>query len=134
MAEITKLKKKAWNIFSRYIRTRDCLLSSNSTEFGKCFTCDKIYPIKQLQAGHFVDSRTKPVLFNEDIVHSQCARCNIYRKGAKDDYTPKMISIWGTDKVLEFLELRHNKDKTWRKQELEEVIELCNQKLKELML
>jgi hypothetical protein len=129
---ITKLKKDAWDMFSKYIRTRDCLEDGGTTEHGMCFTCGKVYPFKQLQAGHFVDGRTKPVLFNEDIVHSQCMQCNVFKKGNKDEYTPKMISIWGVDKVMEFLELRHNKDKTWRREELEEIYIKYKLKLGEL--
>lgn len=118
---ITKLKKDAWDWFSKYIRLRDCLLTSGTKEYGNCFTCGRSYSFKQLQAGHFVDSRTKPVLFNEDIVHAQCYACNVPKKGNKDEYTPKMIEMFGTKKVLEFLELRHNKDKTWTREELESI-------------
>jgi len=119
---ITKLKVKAWNLFSRYIRYRDCYATCGSYEYGQCYTCEKEYPLKKLQAGHFVDSRTKPVLFNPDIVKAQCMQCNVFKKGNKDFYTPKMIKEYGQEKVIEFLELRHNKDKKWSREELEEVI------------
>ena len=119
---ITKLKVKAWNLFSRYIRYRDCYATCGSYEYGQCYTCEKEYPFKKLQAGHFVDSRTKPVLFNPDIVKAQCMQCNVFKKGNKDFYTPKMIKEYGQEKVLEFLELRHNKDKKWSREELEKVI------------
>jgi len=33
--------------------------------------------------------------------------------------------------VLEFLELRHNKDKTWRREELYKVIEIYQNKIQE---
>lgn len=120
---ITKLKAKAWNLFSKYIRYRDCYITTNTYVYGVCYTCEKEYPFNKLQAGHFVDSRTKPVLFNPDIVKAQCMQCNVYKKGNKDFYTPKMIAEYGQDKVLEFLELRHNKDKKWSREELEEVID-----------
>jgi len=120
---ITKLKAKAWNLFSKYIRYRDCYITTNTYVYGVCYTCEKEYPFNKLQAGHFVDSRTKPVLFNPDIVKAQCMQCNVLKKGNKDFYTPKMIAEYGQEKVLEFLELRHNKDKKWSREELEEVID-----------
>ena len=120
---VTKLKAKAWNLFSKYIRYRDCYITTNTYVYGVCYTCEKEYPFNKLQAGHFVDSRTKPVLFNPDIVKAQCMQCNVFKKGNKDFYTPKMITEYGQDKVLEFLELRHNKDKKWSREELEEVID-----------
>lgn len=126
---VSKLKKEAWILFSKYIRTRDCLATTGNTEYGKCVTCDKTYPFNQLQASHFVDGRTKPVLFNEDIVYAGCMGCNVFKKGNKDAYTPFMIEKYGTEKVLEFLELRHNKDKVWTVEELEEVIQKYSIKL-----
>ena len=130
---VSQLKKKAWDIFSRYIRTRDCIETTGYPDQGRCFTCDIIYPFKKLQAGHFVDGRTKPVLFNEDIVRIQCSGCNLFKKGNKDSYFPKMVEIHGIDRVLEFLELRHSKDKTWSKEELEAVAEIYKEKLENLL-
>ncbi len=129
---VSSLKKKAWEVFSKYIRLRDCLEYDSAGECGRCVTCKRIYPLKQLQAGHFVDSRTKPVLFNEDIVYAQCAGCNVFKKGNKDEYTPFMIEKFGPEKVLEFLELRHSKDKTWSKHELEVILEKYKLSLEEL--
>lgn len=129
---ISKLKKEAWDLFSKFIRSRDCLATTGDIEYGKCVTCGRVYPFGQLQASHFIDGRTKPVLFNEDIVYAGCMSCNVFKKGNKDAYTPFMINKYGTEKVLEFLDLRHNKDKTWRRCELEEVIERYKIKLNEL--
>lgn len=132
LRSLSLLKKDAWSVFSLYIRRRDCIASSGDPTYGNCFTCGESLPIGKLQAGHFVDGRTKPVLFHEDIVHSQCYKCNIALKGAKEDYTLKMLDLWGTDKVREFLELRHSKDKIWKREELLAVIEKYREKLNEL--
>ena len=69
-------KDKAWTAFSAYIRTRDCLRFTGDESEGMCITCKKGFPYKQLQAGHFVGGRGNAVLFREDIVYSQCAKCN----------------------------------------------------------
>jgi len=69
-------KGKAWDAFSLYIRTRDCLRFTGDPELGVCVTCKTPKPRKELQAGHFVPGRGNAVLFNEQIVYSQCGHCN----------------------------------------------------------
>lgn len=72
-----KAKKKAWAAFSAFIRTRDCIKYGNSLEDGQCVSCGRPFPYKRLQAGHFIQSRRNAILLDEDIVHSQCAGCNL---------------------------------------------------------
>lgn len=75
-SERAKAKEKAWRAFSQYIRTRDCIRFSNDPNLGKCVTCNRAYPFKQLQAGHFIQGRGNAVLFDERLVYSQCVGCN----------------------------------------------------------
>ena len=72
-----KAKKKAWAAFSTFIRTRDCIKYGNSLEDGMCVSCGRPFPLKRLQAGHFIQSRRNAILLDEDIVHAQCAGCNL---------------------------------------------------------
>jgi len=69
-------KTKAWDAFSLYIRTRDCIRFTGDPEQGMCVTCKNPFPRTKLQAGHFVAGRGNAVLFNEQIVYSQCGYCN----------------------------------------------------------
>ena len=69
-------KDKAWAAFSIYIRTRDCLRFTGEPTQGMCVTCKAKKPFKELQAGHFVAGRGNAVLFNEQVVYSQCSYCN----------------------------------------------------------
>lgn len=69
-------KDKAWNAFSLYIRTRDCLRFTGDPERGICVTCKTPKLRKELQAGHFVGGRGNAVLFREDLVYAQCSYCN----------------------------------------------------------
>lgn len=71
-----KAKDKAWEAFSLYIRTRDCLRFTGNPNDGMCVTCKGKFPRIKLQAGHFVAGRGNAVLFNEKIVYSQCGYCN----------------------------------------------------------
>src|ERR1019366_6086358 len=71
-----KAKDNAWDSFSIYIRTRDCLKTTGNPDEGLCCTCSRLYSIKQLQAGHFIPGRHNSVLFSEQGVHAQCFGCN----------------------------------------------------------
>lgn len=106
-----KAKEKAWDAFSLYIRTRDCLRFRNSTTEGMCVTCKRDYPLKSLQAGHFIQGRGNAVLFDERIVYSQCLGCNgnpPYGKGGNYvEYFVFMEEEWGREKIEEFRALKH---------------------------
>ena len=69
-------KKKAWDAFSIYIRTRDCIRFTGDPTRGICVTCKTPRSIKELQAGHFVGGRGNAVLFDERLVYSQDGYCN----------------------------------------------------------
>ncbi len=76
-----QMKDKAWQSFSRYIRLRDCILTTGTKDEGVCFTCKDRLPINKLQAGHLVDGRTDAVLFDENNVKAQCYACNVAKHG-----------------------------------------------------
>ncbi len=108
---LKKAKDKAWVEFSRYIRTRDCLRFTGDPEQGKCVTCNRSYPFKSLQAGHFIQGRMNAVLFDERIVYSQCLGCNgnppMGKGGNYVEYFVFMEKEWGRDMIDEFLALKH---------------------------
>jgi hypothetical protein len=77
------LKQEAWVAFSKYIRIRDSLATTGTTDRCVCITCGKTVPSfrtadggNSLQAGHAIDKRTNNILFDEDIVNGQCSLCN----------------------------------------------------------
>lgn len=116
----SKLKKAAWKAFSRYIRLRDCLVTTGTKTHAKCVTCGRVYSFNELDAGHFIDGRGGSVLFDEDLVNAQCQGCNRFKHGNKDAYTPFMIKRYGLKKVEEFWALK-NQIKSWSIEELEEI-------------
>lgn len=85
------LKKKAWTLFSLYIRWKH----TDKLGVCKCVTCGFQGEPKDLQAGHFVDSRNNTVLFDEQLVHPQCYRCNVKLKGNKIKYAKFMQERYG---------------------------------------
>lgn len=106
-----KAKEAAWASFSRYIRTRDCLRFSGDPELGKCVTCNRAYPYKQLQAGHFIQGRGNAVLFDDRIVYSQCVGCNgnppMGKGGNYVEYFIFMEQEWGRTMIDEFRALKY---------------------------
>ena len=98
---LSQLKKKCWEVFSRYIRTRDCLKTTGCTSFGLCFTCQKRYHIKLLQAGHFISGRHNANLFSEKGTNAQCYNCNINLRGNTLEYRRQIIKMYGEGADLE---------------------------------
>ena len=124
-------KKKAWDEFSKYIRTRDCLKTTGCSSWGLCITCGKRYHFKLLQAGHFISGRRNNNLFNRTGCHAQCYNCNINLKGNTLVYRRKIIEMYGEgyDEVLE------QQDKVIKKFTIGELQELridFHEKIKEM--
>ncbi len=100
---VSKVKKDVWDIFSRYIRLRDCLRTTGCSSWGLCFTCGKRLHFKMLQAGHFIAGRHNANLFSEKGTHAQCYNCNINLRGNTLEYRRQIIKMYGQgyDEVLE---------------------------------
>lgn len=122
VSSISKSKKKAWGWFSKYIRLRDCLLTTGTKEVGKCFTCDRVYPFEKLQAGHFLAGRGATILFVEDNVHAQCYGCNVAKHGNVEEYYPRMLDLYGQKRIDE-LKFLKNQTHQWTVDELEKIAE-----------
>ena len=102
MAKRTPLKiakDNAWDAFSAFIRTRDCLRTSGTLEEGVCISCDKCIPYKGSQAGHFIAGRTNAILLDEDLVHLQCYHCNIGLSGNYVEYFVRMEKLYTREEI-----------------------------------
>ncbi len=130
-SELKRSKDKAWDTFSRYIRTRDCIRFTGTPENGMCVTCKKYLPFKKLQAGHFIAGRTNAVLFDEEAVYSQCYSCNVGRGGAYVEYFVFMEEEVGRAKIDELRQKRHLSVK-YKKQDYDQIRELYQSKLEAL--
>jgi len=116
------LKKKAWDAFSKLIRTRDCIRTTGCPEWGLCITCGKRYHIKLFQAGHFISGRHLANLFSEKGTHAQCYNCNINLKGNTLEYRRQIIKLYGEGADLE-LEAIEKKQRQIKSFEYEEMIQ-----------
>lgn len=134
--ERQKAKDKAWESFSKYIRTRDCIRFSGDPTMGKCVTCNRAYEFKKLQAGHFIQGRGNSVLFDERIVYSQCVGCNgnppMGKGGNYVEYYVFMLEEWGQIMIDEFRALKHE-TKQYKIHDFIEIKEKFDNKTKALL-
>jgi hypothetical protein len=87
------LKKKAWRLFSEYIRRRD------ADEGGtlSCITCGKLMHWKEAHAGHAIPGRHNAVLLDPEITFGQCPVCNLWKSGNYPIYTTVLIKKHGME-------------------------------------
>lgn len=128
---ISKLKKEVWDICSKYVRTRDCLKTTGTVDFGNCITCTALIRLKDGDAGHFIQGRMNSILFDETCVHLQCRRCNRFLGGEPLKYRRAIIRLYGEGYDVQ-LEERAMETKKFTRTELAELKEYFTQKLKEL--
>lgn len=128
----SKAKAKAWQEFSKFIRTRDSIATTGDTDSGVCCTCGKLIPFKQSQAGHFIAGRTNALLFDEDIVHLQCYACNVCNHGEQLEYYYYMKRHYTEDQILEMRKLRYQTVK-YTTDELLQIADKYKEKTNELL-
>lgn len=125
-------KLKAWKAFSRYIRVRDCLLTTGKPDHGICCTCGKAVEYKYSQAGHFISGRRNAVLFSEKGVHLQCYGCNIGRGGALHEYWLFMEEKYGRPVIDQLI--RESKETVkYTKQDYQDIAKEYHDKIEELL-
>lgn len=108
-SEKAKLKDKAWKLFSKYIR----LKHADKDGYVACVTCGVKKPWNDgMQAGHFVDSRSNSVLFDEELVYPQCVGCNMFKGGSKIEYTLFMLRKgYSAEDVTDMVNRKHKPKK-----------------------
>lgn len=113
---VSQLKKKAWVVFSKWIRKRDKYI---------CFTCGTSYTPEEaykIHAGHFITRSHNSTLFNERNVNAQCYACNIMKRGNAGVYAFRLMKKYG-DGVVGELVKESQKIKQFTPKELEEIIQ-----------
>ena len=130
---LKKAKDKAWNMFSKYIRLRDCLETTGKKDEGVCRTCGKVFPFKKLQAGHAIPGRNNSILCDPEIVFCQCQGCNLWGGGRiQNVYTLFIIEKYGVEfyekKVRESNQLVKYTESDWESiyQHYKELYELLD--------
>jgi hypothetical protein len=90
---IIKIRDKADNVFSKFIRNRD-----NHT----CYTCGKQMKPSESQCGHYESRSHLGTRYSEENCHCQCVGCNVFKKGNYPIYALRLQEEYGKD-ILEKL-------------------------------
>jgi len=122
-----KLKKDVWDVFSEYIRKRDCLRTTGSLEYGECISCGRTVEYHKLDAGHFVPKKAGNY-FSERGVHAQCRKCNRYEHGNQLGYRRALVELYGED-VTDELEVEDKQDIKYTRSDLEELKRYYKEKI-----
>jgi len=104
------LKRKAWKIFSEWIRKRDKY---------KCFTCSKQLTPQNSNAGHYIHKDCMD--FNEKNINCQCVFCNSFKHGNLIEYGIRLEKKYGYG-ILQTLKREGDQIKKFKKSELEQII------------
>ena len=125
-SKLSILKDKVQRIFNEYIRLRD--------QHFPCISCGSTTKIKQ--AGHYFNVKSNTSLrFDEDNVNGECQGCNAFNESHLIFYGDNLkLKIGGQrltnlkQRAKTFKECPH----IWTIPELEQLIELYNEKIKSL--
>lgn len=122
---IAKYKKKVFTTVSEYIRRRD----SDKQGMCRCCTCGIKKHWKQMHAGHFRHGSTKLSYFFEKNIHAQCAGCNMYKSGDLASYAVFLEKKYGYG-ILQEIKKMSDSTKTWKRSDLDKILEYYKEKLK----
>ncbi len=88
-----KLKEKAWNVFSLWIRNRDKKCVSCGIQFWNEQLGE--FGVKGLQGGHFHHAVLD---FDEENINAQCSQCNHYKSGNLAKYSLYLLNKLGEER------------------------------------
>ena len=104
-------------IFALYIRLRDCMPSG----LGKCISCGRIKPFRELDCGHFYGRANMATRFDEDNCNAECHYCNRVKSDHLVYYQDNLIRKIGISRYST-LSSRSKTTKKWSEDEIEEMI------------
>lgn len=105
LGEWKKWHKKAWKVFSEYIRRR----AADWRGYVRCITCgmEYLWNSGMIHAGHFQHDRLD---FDTLNVHPQCRNCNYkYRKNIPAIYGVRMVEMYGAEVVNDLIKRSYTK-------------------------
>ena len=129
---LAKLTEDASDAFSKYIRLRDCLKTTEGTRFGLCITCGRRETRQALHAGHYPAGRGNNIIFSEMGTNAQCNICNTTLGGRPKEYRAELVRRFGEGPVKQ-LEMEAKQVKKYTRDELIGVKTLYRKKYKELL-
>lgn len=113
----TDLIKRLDKVFALYIRLRDCMPNG----FGRCISCGKIKPYRELDCGHFFGRSNMATRFDEDNCSAECQGCNRASSDHLIYYQENLIRKIGVARFSTLRERAHS-TKKWDDGELKRMI------------
>lgn len=91
------------NIFSRFIRRRDC-----GYKVGICISCGALITFETCDCGHYINRQHMSLRYDEQNCNAQCRDCNRNDEGNVQGYRRGLIIKIG-EKATDMLEIKkHN--------------------------
>lgn len=115
------------DVFSKYIRLRDTMHNG----YFRCISCGRVLPYEQADAGHFHSRTHMNTRFDERNVHAECRFCNRFSADHLIKYQENLIHKIG-QREFDLLNVRAHMARKWSSWELEELIKMYKDKIKEL--
>ena len=69
--------------------------NAETPEYNVCATCQRQFPIKELQCGHFIKRGNLVLKYDDMNLMPQCRRCNHFLDGAQDKAAYHIIQTYG---------------------------------------
>lgn len=110
------VSKRAWNLFAKSLKA--------GKDYFTCYTCGKVLPIEQAQAGHCFHrgkQRYKALDFDREHIRLQCGGCNCFSTGQTNIFQAKLTRELGIEKVEDMIR-RRNQEVALTVYELKEII------------
>lgn len=120
LRSISSLKKKAWGVFSEYIRRS----AADSNGNVICVCCKRVSHWKLLHASHLVPGRRLGILFDERGVFPSCYQCNVCDHGNLREFDVYMVDRFGkkyTDDLIAELRRNSKQPTKWTRDEYEAI-------------
>lgn len=118
---------KLQTLVNLYVRLRDCGRGNTAP----CISCSVPTPFDGSHGGHFIPTTYAATRFDENNIHHQCVRCNLFLHGNQLEYMVSMEKRYGREFVDDLMQ-RSRQPKKWTPIELEELIAVYKEKVKEL--
>jgi len=128
-------KKKCWDAFSKWWRTKRCIETTGSPVSGICITCGRKHHILYLDTGHCFAGRKNALLLTKKFIDIQCRYCNQILHGKPKKYRLKMVERYGVEFVDKWeIKLKHLviQDKSINWERRTKLYKQNKQKLKDL--
>jgi len=125
------LKNKLDKVFSVYIRTRDSIFTTQTTEGFLCITCGRYIPINKGDCGHFNKRQHMKTRWEEKNCHAQCKGCNNFEQGAQHKHGKVIDRLYGAGTADMLLSFKGTHK--YYCHELEAMIELYTKKISALL-